>query len=127
MHKTDFGDILPALKSVAAFAVRPERAVVDVFMASFAFFGCAREFQRSVTFFAFHRGMLALQREAGLLMPEFEIEPQRRPGFGAVAITARDLDFTVRVVHGGNLRVGRFVQFDDCEKHGAERMAPGAS
>lgn len=107
MHQADFGDILPALKSVAALAVRPERAVVDVIMASSAFFGGARKFQRSVTSFAFHRGVLPFERETGLLVLEFEIEPQRRPAFGGVAVVAGNLDFAVRVVCCGNLRMRR--------------------
>jgi len=55
---------------------------------------------------ALHHRMLSLQSEAGLLMLEFEIESQRRPAFGRVAITARDFDFAVRIVCCGDLGFG---------------------
>ncbi len=52
---------------------------------------------------ALHHCMLSFQSKAGTLVLEFEIEPQRRPAFGRVAITARDFDFAVRLVCSGNL------------------------
>ncbi len=53
--------------------------------------------------------MLPLQSKAGLLVFEFEIESQRRPVFGGVAIVARDFDFAVRIVCRGDLGVRALV------------------
>lgn len=59
-----------------------------------------------MTLLALHHGVLPLQSKAGLLVLEFEIEPQRRPAFGGVAIVARDFDFAVRMIHRGDLGFG---------------------
>lgn len=54
---------------------------------------------------ALHHRVLPFQSKAGFFVLEFEIEPQRRPAFGGVAIAARDFDFAVWIVCRGDLRV----------------------
>jgi hypothetical protein len=51
--------------------------------------------------------VLAFQREAGFLVFEFEVQAQRRPAFGGVAITARNFNAAVRMVRRGDLCAGR--------------------
>lgn len=62
---------------MAALTVFAECAVVHILVASLTFLGSAGEFKGSVALFAGHTCMLPLQRKAGLLVFEFEIEPQR--------------------------------------------------
>jgi hypothetical protein len=56
-----------------------------------------------------HR-MLSLQSKAGFLMLEFDIKPQRLPTFGRVAITARNFDVPMRMIHRGDLGVSLVKQ-----------------
>jgi hypothetical protein len=58
-----------------------------------------------MAFLALDGGVLAFQRETGFLVFEFEIESERRPAFGGVAITARNFDIPVRMVRRGDLRI----------------------
>jgi hypothetical protein len=48
---------------------------------------------------------LALQRKAGFLVFEFQIQAQRLPRFGGMAIAARYFDVAVRMVRGRDLRL----------------------
>lgn len=104
MHERNFGNILPALQRMATAAIFPERAVVRVFVASAALFRNAGEFERSMTLLASNACMLSFQREAGLLMPEFQILAQRGPAFGRMAIAARHFNIAVRVIDRRDLR-----------------------
>jgi len=105
MHETYFGNVLPALKGMAAFTVRPECAVVHVFMAGLAIAGGAGEFQRGMAPFALDRRVLAGQRKPGLFVFEFDLKPQRRPAFGGVTITAGNLNFSVGIFRRSGLRI----------------------
>ena len=104
MHERDFGNVLPALQGVATRAVLAERAVMHIFMASATLFRHAGKFQGDVTLFAVHARMLPFQCEPGLLMPEFQILPQRRPTFGRMAIAARNFNVAVRMIDRCHLR-----------------------
>ena len=110
MNQHDFGDVLPGLEGMATFASGAERAVMNVFVAGSAFALNADEFERGVALRAGQGRMLALQWKAGGFVLEFQIQPQRRPVLGGMAITARNFDFAVRMAHGCNLGLCRFEQ-----------------
>lgn len=72
-------------------------------MASLALTRGAGEFKRSVALLALHKRMLPLQSKARFFMLELHIHPQRGPALGCMAIAARNFDFAMRVVYGGDL------------------------
>jgi hypothetical protein len=76
---------------------------VRIDVTGFAIFICAGKKQRSVALFAVGKRMAALQREAGFIMLKFDVQSQRRPPFGGVAITTGVFYFAMRVVLRGDL------------------------
>lgn len=91
---------------MTAFAIRAERAVVNIFVASLTLFCSPSEFQRCMALLALYRGVLSFQSKTGILVLEFQIQTQRLPRFGGMAIAARNFDIAVRMVYCGNLRFG---------------------
>ena len=102
----------PGLHGVALLTIRPELPAMNVGVAIRATSARVRKHKTRMAFAAVHILVHSEQREFRAIVVEFRIAADRFPSTTCVAILARHVDRTMRIVRSGSLRRGLRRQTD---------------